>query len=77
MGIDRDRARSRRVSDGIFAGFSLPSRGCIKATAHAQARYAALCQKAGLVPVMKPEVLMDGEHTLMLRRGYPAAMEKT
>jgi fructose-bisphosphate aldolase class I len=42
----------------------LPSRGCIEANAHALARYAALCQEAGLVPIVEPEVLMDGEHTL-------------
>jgi fructose-bisphosphate aldolase class I len=46
------------IADGI------PSRGCIKANAHALARYAALCQEAGLVPVVEPEVLMDGAHTL-------------
>jgi fructose-bisphosphate aldolase, class I len=46
------------VSDG------LPSRGCIEANAQALARYAALCQEAGLVPVVEPEVLMDGDHTL-------------
>ena len=37
---------------------------CIEANAQALARYAALCQEAGLVPVVEPEVLMDGEHTL-------------
>jgi fructose-bisphosphate aldolase class I len=42
----------------------LPSRGCIEANAQALAAYAALCQEAGLVPVVEPEVLMDGEHTL-------------
>jgi fructose-bisphosphate aldolase, class I len=42
----------------------LPSRGCIEANAHALARYAALCQEAGLVPIVEPEVLMDGKHTL-------------
>jgi fructose-bisphosphate aldolase class I len=42
----------------------LPSRGCIEANAHALARYAALCQEAGLVPIVEPEVLMAGEHTL-------------
>ena len=36
----------------------------IEANAHALARYAALCQEAGLVPVVEPEVLMDGEHSL-------------
>jgi fructose-bisphosphate aldolase class I len=41
-----------------------PSRGCLEANAHALARYAALCQEAGLVPVVEPEVLMDGDHTL-------------
>ena len=48
----------------IVIGEELPSRGCIEANAHALARYAALCQEAGLVPVVEPEVLMDGAHTL-------------
>jgi fructose-bisphosphate aldolase class I len=48
----------------IALGAGIPSRGCIEANAHALARYAALCQEAGLVPVVEPEVLMDGEHTL-------------
>jgi fructose-bisphosphate aldolase class I len=43
---------------------SIPSRGCIEANAQALARYAALCQEAGLVPIVEPEVLMDGEHTM-------------
>jgi fructose-bisphosphate aldolase, class I len=42
----------------------IPSRACIEANAHALARYSALCQEAGLVPIVEPEVLMDGEHTL-------------
>ena len=42
----------------------IPSRGCIEANAQALARYAALCQEAGLVPIVEPEVLMDGDHTL-------------
>jgi fructose-bisphosphate aldolase, class I len=46
------------IADGI------PSRGCIEANAHALARYAALCQEAGLVPIVEPEVLMVGEHPL-------------
>ena len=50
----------------VFAiGDGIPSRGCIEANAHALARYAALCQEAGLVPIVEPEVLMDGEHTLL------------
>ncbi|MBN2872434.1 MAG: fructose-bisphosphate aldolase class I [Halothiobacillaceae bacterium] len=42
----------------------LPTRGCIEANAHALARYAALCQEAGLVPMIEPEVLIDGEHDI-------------
>ncbi len=41
-----------------------PSRGCMAANAHALARYAALCQEAGLVPIVEPEVLMDGNHSI-------------
>jgi fructose-bisphosphate aldolase class I len=48
----------------IAVGDGLPSQGCIEANAQALARYAALCQEAGLVPVVEPEVLMDGDHTL-------------
>jgi fructose-bisphosphate aldolase class I len=42
----------------------LPSRGSIEANMHALARYAALCQEAGIVPIVEPEVLMDGSHNL-------------
>jgi fructose-bisphosphate aldolase class I len=45
-------------------GENRPSRGCIEANAAALARYAALCQEAGLVPIVEPEVLMDGDHTM-------------
>ena len=48
----------------IVIGDRIPTRGCIEANAQALARYAALCQEAGLVPVVEPEVLMDGDHTL-------------
>src|ERR1039458_5321117 len=48
----------------IAIGRGIPSWGCIEANAHALARYAALCQEEGLVPVVEPEVVMDGEHTL-------------
>jgi fructose-bisphosphate aldolase class I len=41
-----------------------PTPGCLEANAHALARYAALAQEAGLVPVVEPEVLMDGDHSL-------------
>jgi fructose-bisphosphate aldolase class I len=46
------------IADGI------PSEYCIWANAHALARYAALCQEGGLVPIVEPEVLMDGGHTI-------------
>jgi fructose-bisphosphate aldolase class I len=48
----------------ITIGAGIPSRGCIEANAQALARYAALCQETGLVPIVEPEVLMDGAHTL-------------
>ena len=48
----------------IRIGAEIPSRACIAANAHALARYAALCQEASLVPIVEPEVLMDGDHTL-------------
>jgi fructose-bisphosphate aldolase, class I len=48
----------------ITIGDSIPSHNCIKANAHALARYAALCQEGGLTPIVEPEVLMDGDHTL-------------
>jgi fructose-bisphosphate aldolase class I len=48
----------------IAIGSGIPSWGCIEANAHALARYAALCQEEGLVPIVEPEVIMDGEHTL-------------
>jgi fructose-bisphosphate aldolase class I len=42
----------------------LPTRACIEANAHALARYADLCQEQNLVPIVEPEVLMDGDHTI-------------
>jgi fructose-bisphosphate aldolase class I len=73
-GLDglRDRLREYFKMGACFAkwravisiGEGIPTRGCIEANAQALARYAALCQEAGLVPVVEPEVLMHGEHTL-------------
>ncbi|MFA0889114.1 MAG: class I fructose-bisphosphate aldolase [Synergistales bacterium] len=73
-GLDglRDRLAEYSLMGARFAKWraviavaeGLPSRGCIEANAHALARYAALCQEAGLVPIVEPEVLMDGDHTL-------------
>src|SRR3954462_2971240 len=42
----------------------LPSEYCIWTNAHALARYAALCQEAGIVPIVEPEILQDGTHTI-------------
>jgi len=73
-GLDglRDRLREYFQMGALFAkwraviaiGNGLPSRSCLEANAHALARYAALSQEAGLVPIVEPEVLMDGDHTL-------------
>ncbi|MEQ1773559.1 MAG: class I fructose-bisphosphate aldolase [Burkholderiales bacterium] len=48
----------------ITIGADIPSTTCIAANAHALARYAAICQEAGIVPIVEPEVLMDGDHTI-------------
>jgi fructose-bisphosphate aldolase class I len=48
----------------INIGKDIPSATCIAANAHALARYAAICQAAGLVPIVEPEVLMDTDHTI-------------
>ena len=48
----------------ITIGKGIPTQACIEANAHALARYAALCQEAGIVPIVEPEVLMDGDHTM-------------
>tara|TARA_B100000902_G_C27317013_1_gene921977 strand:- start:2568 stop:3563 length:996 start_codon:yes stop_codon:yes gene_type:complete len=56
-----DFAKWRAV---ITIGEQIPSKGCINANAHALARYASLCQENGLVPIVEPEVLMNGNHTI-------------
>jgi fructose-bisphosphate aldolase class I len=48
----------------ITIGEGIPSRACLEANGHALARYAALCQEGGLVPIVEPEVLMDGDHSI-------------
>ena len=48
----------------IQVGNGIPSNCCVDANAHALARYAALCQEAGIVPIVEPEVLMDGDHSM-------------
>src|SRR5436190_10992587 len=46
------------------SGDNLPSWACIEANAHALTRYSALCQEASIVPIVEPEVLLDGDHTV-------------
>ncbi|MEW5757346.1 MAG: class I fructose-bisphosphate aldolase [Pseudomonadota bacterium] len=48
----------------ITIGPTIPSRACLEANAHALARYAALCQEANITPIVEPEVLLDGDHSL-------------
>ena len=57
-------ARFAKWRGVIALGDGLPSRSCIAANAQALARYAALCQEAGLVPIVEPEVLMTGGHDI-------------
>src|SRR5512132_1274580 len=73
-GLDglRDRLEEYRGLGARFAKWRAtysiaadkPSEYCVWTNAHALARYAALCQEAGLVPIVEPEVLMDGTHTI-------------
>jgi fructose-bisphosphate aldolase class I len=68
----RDRLKDYRQMGARFAkwraviriGEGLPSSACVHANAHALARYAALCQEQNLAPIVEPEVLMDGFHTI-------------
>jgi fructose-bisphosphate aldolase, class I len=61
-GIGAKFTKWRAVID--IAGDDIPSGYCINVNAHALARYASLCQDEGLVPIVEPEVLMDGDHTI-------------
>ena len=73
-GLDglRDRLAEYKTMGARFAkwravitiGDVIPTTANIKANVHALARYAALCQEAGIVPIVEPEVLMDGDHTI-------------
>jgi fructose-bisphosphate aldolase class I len=58
-GLGAKFAKWRAVID---IGAGIPSYNCIKSNAHALARYAALCQEEEIVPIVEPEVLMDGDH---------------
>jgi fructose-bisphosphate aldolase class I len=57
-------ARFAKWRGVIDIGKGIPSNNCIKTNAHALARYAALCQEAQIVPIVEPEVLMDGDHDI-------------
>jgi fructose-bisphosphate aldolase class I len=48
----------------ITIGAGIPTYTCLEANAHALARYAALCQEGGIVPIVEPEVLLDGDHSI-------------
>ena len=73
-GLDglRERLANYRQMGARFAkwraviriGDSMPTSACVDVNAHALARYAALCQEQGLAPIVEPEVLMDGSHTI-------------
>ncbi len=57
-------ARFAKWRGVITIGDGMPTTACIKANIHALSRYAALCQEAGIVPIVEPEVLMTGDHTI-------------
>lgn len=57
----------------ITIGRGIPSRACTEANAHALARYAGLCQEQGIVPIVEPEVLIDGDHSI--DRCYEVTLE--
>ena len=57
-------ARSAKWRAVIHIGAGIPTPQAIASNAHALARYAAICQEQGVVPIVEPEVLMDGDHTL-------------
>jgi len=61
VGLGARFAKWRAV---ITIGENIPTAACVDANAHALARYAALCQEAGVVPMVEPEVLMDGNHSI-------------
>ena len=61
-GLGAKFAKWRAVID--IGEHGMPSYNCVSANAHALARYAALCQDEGIVPIVEPEVLMDGDHDI-------------
>ncbi len=73
-GLDglRERLAEYKTLGAVFAkwravitiGDAIPTENCLRTNAHALARYAAICQEQGIVPIVEPEVLMDGTHTI-------------
>ena len=63
-GYYKEGARFAKWRAVITIGEGIPTRACCEVNAHALARYAALCQEASIVPIVEPEVLMDGAHTI-------------
>jgi fructose-bisphosphate aldolase, class I len=61
-GLGAKFAKWRAVID--IKGDAIPTQYCLDTNAHALARYAALCQEEGIVPIVEPEVLMDGDHSI-------------
>lgn len=57
-------ARFAKWRGVIAIGSGIPTKACMEANVHALARYAALCQEAGIVPIVEPEVLMSGNHSM-------------
>ena len=57
-------ARFTKWRTVITIGDQLPTRNCLEVNAHCQARYAALAQEAGLVPIVEPETIMNGTHSI-------------
>jgi fructose-bisphosphate aldolase, class I len=64
LGAKFAKWRATYSIDTASKGGRRPTDECIDVNAHALARYAALCQEAGIVPIVEPEVLMDGDHTI-------------
>ena len=60
----------------ITIGETMPTDTCIESNAHALARYAALCQEQGIVPIVEPEVLMDGSHDIETCYGVTEATQR-
>ena len=87
VGLDRlaERLKNYHRKGARFAKWravidiadDIPTKGAIKANAHALARYAALCQAADIVPIVEPEVLMDGDHTIERCEEVTRAVLKT